>query len=66
MITSTFNVLPGGGGTVEAVLALTLSQLGAGDEAIAAAVVFRVLNFWVLIPVAIVCYRWLMREREGG
>ncbi len=65
LITSTFNVLPGGGGTVEAVLTLTLSQLGAGDEALAAAVIFRILNFWLLMPIAVVCYRWLMRQRDA-
>ena len=64
LITSTFNVLPGGGGTVEAVLTLTLSQLGAGDEALAAAVIFRILNFWLLVPISIICYRWLMRHRD--
>ncbi len=60
LITSTFNVLPGGGGTVEAVLALTLTQFGVDERAIVAAVIFRLLNFWLLTPVAAICYRWLM------
>lgn len=60
LITSTFNVLPGGGGTVEAMLVLTLSRLGVGPQAYVAAVIFRMLNFWLLAPIAIVCYRWLM------
>jgi uncharacterized protein (TIRG00374 family) len=63
LITSTFNVLPGGGGTVEAVLVLSLTQLGVGDQAIVAAVIFRLLNFWLLLPVAALCYRWLMHGR---
>lgn len=63
LITSTFNVLPGGGGTVEAVLVLSLTQLGVGDQAIVAAVIFRLLNFWLLTPVAAICYRWLMHGR---
>jgi uncharacterized protein (TIRG00374 family) len=60
LITSTFNVLPGGGGTVEAVLALVLTQLGGGNEAIIAAVIFRLLSFWLLTPLAVIGYRWLM------
>lgn len=59
LITSTFNVLPGGGGTVEAVLVLSLAQLGVDERAIVAAVIFRLLNFWLLTPVAAICYRWL-------
>lgn len=62
MVTSTFNVLPGGGGTVEAVLALTLQGFGVGDTAIVAAVIFRLINFWMMVPVAGVCYWLLMRE----
>lgn len=60
LISSTFNVLPGGGGTVEAALVLALKSLGVGDQAIPAAVIFRILNFWLLMPVAAICYRWLM------
>jgi uncharacterized protein (TIRG00374 family) len=63
LITSTFNVLPGGGGTVETVLVLSLTQFGVGDQAIVAAVIFRLLNFWLLIPIAAICYRWLMHGR---
>jgi uncharacterized protein (TIRG00374 family) len=60
LITSTFNVLPGGGGTVETVLVLSLTQLGIGEQAYVAAVIFRLLNFWLLTPVAAIFYRWLM------
>jgi uncharacterized protein (TIRG00374 family) len=59
LLTSTFNVLPGGGGTVEAALVAVLVQLGAGAEAIPAAIVFRLLNFWVMLPIAASCYAWL-------
>lgn len=62
LITSTFNVLPGGGGTVEAVLVLSLTQLGIDERAIVAAVIFRLLNFWLLLPIAALCYRWLMHR----
>jgi uncharacterized membrane protein YbhN (UPF0104 family) len=64
LITSTFNVLPGGGGTVEAMLVLTLTQLGVETEAYIAAVIFRLLNFWLLMPVAAICYRWLTRHTD--
>ena len=60
LITSTFNVLPGGGGTVETALVLALKGFGVGDQAIIAAVIFRLLNFWLLAPVGLICYRWLM------
>jgi uncharacterized protein (TIRG00374 family) len=62
LITSTFNVLPGGGGTVEAVLVLTLTQLGVESEAYVAAVIFRLLNFWLFLPLALLAYRWLARR----
>jgi uncharacterized protein (TIRG00374 family) len=64
LITSTFNVLPGGGGTVEAVLVLVLSQLGIEAEAYIAAVIFRLLNFWLMMPVAAICYRLLTQHGE--
>jgi uncharacterized protein (TIRG00374 family) len=62
LITSTFNVLPGGGGTVEAALAAVLTRLGMGMAAIPVAIIFRLLNFWLLLPVAAGCYYWLMHE----
>jgi uncharacterized membrane protein YbhN (UPF0104 family) len=65
LITSTFNVLPGGGGTVEAVLVLTLAQLGAGAAAVPAAILFRLLNFWVMLPLAGICYSLMSRDKRG-
>ena len=62
LITSTFNVLPGGGGTVEAALVAVLTQLGAGQAAVPGAIIFRLFNFWLLAPVAAACYHWLMHE----
>ncbi len=62
LITSTFNVLPGGGGTVEAAIVAVLLQLGVGSAAVAAAIIFRLFNFWLLTPVAAGCYYWLMHE----
>ncbi|NJP04879.1 MAG: flippase-like domain-containing protein [Chloroflexaceae bacterium] len=62
LVTSTFNVLPGGGGTVETALVAVLSQMGLGAMAVPGAIIFRLLNFWLLIPVATVCYYWLMHE----
>lgn len=62
LITSTFNVLPGGGGTVEVALVAVLVQLGTGEAALPAAIIFRLLNFWLFAPVAAVCYHWLMHE----
>jgi uncharacterized protein (TIRG00374 family) len=65
LLTSTVNVLPGGGGTVEAALVAVLTQLGAGAVAIPAAIVFRLLNFWVMLPIAAGCYAWLARGRHA-
>jgi uncharacterized protein (TIRG00374 family) len=62
LITSTFNMLPGGGGTVEAALIVILTKLGVGAAAVPAAVIFRLFNFWLLAPVAAFCYHWLMHE----
>ncbi|WP_129671503.1 lysylphosphatidylglycerol synthase transmembrane domain-containing protein [Candidatus Chloroploca sp. Khr17] len=62
LITSTFNVLPGGGGTVEAALVATLLQLGVGPAAVPAAIIFRLFNYWLLTPVAAGCYYWLTHE----
>jgi uncharacterized protein (TIRG00374 family) len=62
LVTSTFNVLPGGGGTVEAALVAVLTQLGVGPAAVPAAIIFRLFNFWLLAPVAAACYHWLMHE----
>lgn len=61
LITSTFNVLPGGGGTVETVLVTVLLQFSVGAAALPAAILFRLLNFWALLPVAAGGYAWLMR-----
>jgi uncharacterized protein (TIRG00374 family) len=66
LITSTFNVLPGGGGTVEAVLVLTLTQFGVEAQAYVAALIFRMINFWLLAPVAAVCYRLLNQDADSS
>ncbi|MEI8306639.1 MAG: lysylphosphatidylglycerol synthase transmembrane domain-containing protein [Chloroflexales bacterium] len=63
LITSTFNVLPGGGGTVEAALVAILSQLGVGPAAVPAAIIFRLFNFWLAAPIAAAAYHWLMHEQ---
>ncbi len=60
LIASAFVVLPGGGGAVEAALTVSLRAQGVpADAAIGAAIVFRLLNFWMLLPLGAVCYQWL-------
>lgn len=66
LITSTFNVLPGGGGTVETVLGAVLLHFGVGAAAVPAAVLFRLLNFWALLPLAVGGYSWLRRDPSGS
>jgi len=62
LVTSLLNVLPGGGGTIETILAAVLGLLGAGPAAIPAAIIFRLLNFWLLLPFAALAYAWMMYE----
>jgi uncharacterized protein (TIRG00374 family) len=66
LLTSTINALPGGGGTVEAALVAVLAQLGAGAAAVPAGIVFRLLNFWLMLPIAAGCYAWLVRSRTSS
>ena len=63
LIVSTYTLLPAGGGTVEAALTVGLTIQGVPLEAaIGATVLFRLFNFWLLLPIAGVCYRTLMRN----
>jgi hypothetical protein len=39
-----------------------LVQLGTGSAAVPAAIIFRLFNFWLLMPVAAGSYYWLMHE----
>jgi uncharacterized membrane protein YbhN (UPF0104 family) len=63
LIASTFVVLPGGGGAVEAALTLALTTQGVeGPAALSGAVLFRLISFWMLLPVGLVLYRVLTRR----
>jgi putative heme transporter len=63
LIVSTFTVLPGGGGTVEAALTLSLNAQGVPlAAAFGATMLFRLFSFWLLLPVGALCYRMLMRS----
>jgi uncharacterized protein (TIRG00374 family) len=62
LIVSAYTLLPAGGGTVEAALAVALSVQGVPIEAaLSATVLFRLLAFWLMLPVAALCYRVLLR-----
>lgn len=63
LIVSSFNVLPGGGGTIEVVLTFVLRQLGMGTHAVATAIVFRLIDFWLMVPLALLSFWWLSRTR---
>jgi uncharacterized protein (TIRG00374 family) len=66
-IVSSFTLLPGGGGTVETALSLTLHAQGVDlAAAVGAAIVFRLLNFWLLLPLGALCYRQLTRGGDGA
>lgn len=63
LIASTFVILPGGGGAVEAALTLALTTQGVPVEAaLGAAVIFRLLSFWLLLPLGLLSYRMLIRN----
>lgn len=67
LIVSSFTILPGGGGAVETTLAVALSIQGVAIEvALGAAVLFRLLSFWLLLPLGFVCYRWLLLENQSA
>jgi uncharacterized protein (TIRG00374 family) len=60
LIVSTFTALPGGGGTVEAALTLSLTAEGVPPEAaLGATILFRLYSFWLLLPLGAICYRLL-------
>jgi uncharacterized protein (TIRG00374 family) len=63
LVTSTFNILPGGGGTVEAALVAVLLNMGVGPVAVPAAIIFRLFNFWLAAPIALVAYHWLTNAK---
>jgi uncharacterized protein (TIRG00374 family) len=65
LIVSTYTLLPAGGGTVEAALTVGLTIQGVPLEAaLGATVLLRLLNFWLLLPIAALCYRALLRNSE--
>ena len=67
LIVSAYTVLPAGGGTVEAALTVALTVQGVPLEAaLGATVLFRLFNFWLMLPVAALCYRVLIRMPGGG
>lgn len=62
LIVSAYTLLPAGGGTVEAALTVALSVQGVPLEAaIGATVLFRLCQFWLMLPIGALCYRMLLR-----
>ncbi|MEI8305806.1 MAG: lysylphosphatidylglycerol synthase transmembrane domain-containing protein [Chloroflexales bacterium] len=65
LIVSTFTALPGGGGTVEAALTLSLTAEGVPPEAaLGATILFRLCSFWLLLPLGAICYRLLTTSND--
>ena len=63
LIVSVFTLLPGGGGTVEAALTVALHAQGVPLEAaLGAAILFRLISFWIMLPIGMICYRLLTRS----
>lgn len=58
--------LPGGGGTYEATLALSLARLGAPLEAaLGATLIYRVLTFWLPMLLSAATYQRLLERRSS-
>ena len=67
LVVSVFTLLPGGGGTVEAALTVALAAQNVPLEAaLGTAVLFRLISFWMLLPVGAICYRVLTRGNGDG
>jgi uncharacterized protein (TIRG00374 family) len=63
LIVSLFTLLPGGGGAVEAALSFSLHLQGVPLQgALSSAILFRLLSFWLMLPVGAVFYRLLTRN----
>ncbi len=65
LIVSLFTILPGGGGAVEAALSFSLHLQDVPlKEALSAAILFRMLSFWLMLPFGAVFYRILTRQSK--
>lgn len=63
LIVSLFTILPGGGGAVEAALSFSLHLQGVPIHgALGSAILFRLLSFWMMLPLGAVFYRLLTRS----
>lgn len=62
LIVSLFTLLPGGGGAVEAALSFTLHLQGVPLQgALSSAILFRLISFWLILPLGALFYRILTR-----
>lgn len=67
LIASLFTVLPSGGGAVEATLSFTLHLQNVPLQgALGGAILFRLLSYWLFLPVGGILYRVLTRSSTGG
>jgi uncharacterized protein (TIRG00374 family) len=66
LIVSLFTVLPGGGGAVEAALSFSLHLQGVPVHgALGSAILFRLLSFWLMLPLGAVFYRLLTKPTSA-
>ncbi len=65
-VVGTFSPTPGGLGAVEAVMIALLAGFGLGSSAaVAVVLVYRLINFWLPIPVGLVTYTSLRGARQA-
>ena len=66
LIASLFTVLPSGGGAVEAALSFTLSLQNVPLQgALGGAILFRLMSYWLFLPIGGILYRVLTRSKAG-
>ncbi|MDQ4146576.1 MAG: flippase-like domain-containing protein [Pseudomonadota bacterium] len=63
---STISSLPGGGGTFEATMAVTITALGVDQPlALSVTLLYRLLAFWLPLTITAVVYRRVHHDRGG-
>ena len=66
LIASLFTMLPSGGGAVEATLSFTLHLQNVPLQgALGGAILFRLLSYWLFLPIGGILYRVLTRSQAG-
>jgi hypothetical protein len=64
-LAATLPITPGGLGVVEGTLTIALVAFGGGGpQTVAAVLLYRLLSFWIPLPIGAVCYAVLLRSKR--